>query len=611
MAANSTLNLNGRVEKTDVATLLRSVERDKLSGELSFNRQGERIDLYFLFGQLYHAKWSDVTGIDAVSELLTWKTGNYGFTEGIIPAQASISDDIDRILEQGSHGSSQKPHALAPVPVTVVTAPPLSMDGGDFLNDLAPFDLNAFAGVAPFSVEQATPAPFSSPASTPSQSRKPSYATPDELSPLSDRVAPPPPGGGLYRTRLFCLPSGEQMATSLMATGPQLEEELLHLAEIGFTGYVLGGPEADGFATSGICLLNGRFIHAFYHNNNILLEGEKAYRTALDQSGSTARFFWFYELTSETMRAVISLLTPPSRYAHLEVRIIRFKELLRLLNEEGYTGCIRLSIAPNAFANGRPSQLAGERAYMPIYLGNIMGLWTDSNSKLTNDGQLLQRFLAESQAYLDLHTTAPVAEPGLPLEALIGFRAEPALEVPLASNSEGRAIERERVEPPPGVAQLDDDERQLRLIASIGRMESTWTQLQMKGRIDQKTLLLTLAGFANELLSLDESVSGRRGLQDLINRAIKQELGPFRAIFQVLDLAHGRISMLKLLKEFELFQHDSSESGENFFREASRGMRTLIRTCCQYYVSLVHRETVRFECQEMYEVFLQDVVRKM
>lgn len=627
MATNSTLNLNGRVEKTDIPTLLRAVERDKLSGELNFNRQGEKIGLYFLFGQLYHAKWGEVVGLNAVNELLNWKTGNYGFTEGIIPAQATISDDIDRVLEQAEQ-SNKPQRSLTPAPNKVVTMP-VMMDSGDFLTDLAPFDLNSLGVVASVPAPSYAPAYGGDPITPLPDSRPQFDSSNDELMPFVsptshsspapslDRVAPPPPSNGLYRTRLFCLPAGEQMATSLMATGPQLEEELLHLAEIGFTGYVLGGPETDGFATSGICLLNGRFIHAFYLSGNNLLEGEKAYRTALDQNAVSARFYWFYELTGEVMRSAISLLTPPTRYAHLEVRILRFKELLRLLNEESHTGCVRLTISPNATMNGKPSALAGERAYLPIYLGNIMGLWTDNNCKLTNDGQMLQRFLNEPQAFLDLHTTAPVAEPGLPLEALIGYRAEPVVAPEVAASVGVSApvptANRERETRPdlnPSLA-IDDDERQIRMIGSISRMESTWTQLQMKGRMDQRTVLLTLAGFANELLSLDESVTGRRGLQELLNRSIKQELAPFRTVFQMLDLSHGRVNMMKLLKEFELFQRDSSEASDDFYREVLRGLRTLIRACFQYYVSLVRSEPVRFECQEMYEIFLQDVVRKM
>src|SRR3712207_3761551 len=98
MASGSTLTLNGRIEKTDIPTLLRSVEKDKNSGELTFNRGGEEISLYFLFGQLYHARWGTTVGVDAVMEVLGWKNGTYTFTEGVIPAQASINDDIERIL---------------------------------------------------------------------------------------------------------------------------------------------------------------------------------------------------------------------------------------------------------------------------------------------------------------------------------------------------------------------------------------------------------------------------------------------------------------------------------------------------------------------------------
>ncbi len=675
--------LNGRIEKTDLPTLLRSVEKDKNSGELSFNRSGERIDLYYLFGQLYHAKWGNVVGLDAVSEVLNWKNGNFAFTEGIIPAQASINDDIERILENRPAGSpvlqgQPRSHGLpATAPLRSGPALPVNPNPSSNFNSNPNFNGNA----------QAAPAPVPSPAygamndmsdlipfdlasldsmnavypgdpitpSSSSQEAGPGPVPPEAANfdgrfideSVNSRLAPSPPAGGLYRTRLFCLPTGEQMKTALVATGPQLEEELLHLSEVRFTGYVLGGPEMGGFPTVGICLLRGRFIHAFYHQNGpngmSLLEGERAYRTALDQRGSgAARFYWFYELTTETMRAAIALLTPPTRYAHLEVRILRFKELLRLLNEESHTGAIRITIPSGALGNDRqPSALAGERSYIPIFQGTILGLWSERSPRLTNDGALLQRFLNEPQAYLDLHATAPVAEPGLPLESLIvsggnGPAPDP-FEITTSPNSQvrqgttdglsktssGRPAYAEPSIPIPNrtyaipplteeVGEIvDDNERQLRLITSIGRMESTWTQMQKKGRNEAQTILLALAGFGNEVLSLTESVSGRRGLQDMLQRAMKNELAQYRTIFQLLDIAHGRVNIGKLLREYELFSRDGQGAAEDFVREAGRGLRTLLRSSFQYYVSLIRSESTRFEAQEMYEVFLQDVVRKM
>ena len=81
--------------------------------------------------------------------------------------------------------------------------------------------------------------------------------------------------------------------------------------------------------------------------------------------------------------------------------------------------------------------------------------------------------------------------------------------------------------------------------------------------------------------------------------------------FQLLDVGNGRVSISKLLREYELFSRDGGQSADDFLREASRGIRTLLRSAFQYYVSLVRSETTRFESQDMYEVFLQDVVKKM
>ncbi len=636
MASNSSL-LNGRIEKTDLPTLLRTAEKEKLSGELSFSKQGQRIDLYFLFGQLYHSKWGGVIGIDAVSELLGWTTGNYAFTEGIIPAQASINDDIDRILASSPNGQAtvqQTQSALIPRPEAVSYSAPPSADGGDFMSDLAPFDLASLDSspsrppeIATFGAEPMTPQSKNFGAMTFNPTIE-EYNVP----PVSDpRHAPSPPANGLYRTRYFCLPNGEPMSTSMLATGPQLEEELAHMAEVGFTGYLLGGPEIEGLPTVGICLFKGRFIHAFYHSRGqsgvMLTEGERAYRSLMEQSGHNAsRFYWFYEITLEVMRAAIALLTPPTRYAHLEVRIIRFKELLRMLSEESHTGCVRISLASNAKGtDGRQSHLAGECAYIPIFKGGIMGLWTESSPRLTNDGQLLQRFLNEPQAFLDLHTTAQVNEPGLPLESLFtsqpktpNYNAEPEHVLPaqvLKANIAPALIQQAQqglhTPPPESVTPIDDDERQLTLITAISRMESTWTQAQKKGRVETHASLLMLAGFANDVLSLNDSVNGHRMVVDMIGRAMKQEFAPFRMLLQNVDLTNGRINLVKLLKEYDLYTNQGEQAGLEYSREASRALRTVIRSNFQNYVSLIRQEGVRFECQEIYEIFLQDVVKRI
>ncbi|HEX2914192.1 MAG TPA: DUF4388 domain-containing protein [Chloroflexia bacterium] len=683
MASGSTMTLSGRIEKTDIPTLLRSVEKDKNSGELSFNRNNDRVDLYFLFGQLYHAKWREHIGVDALKELLSWSNGNYSFTEGIIPAQASINEDIEKILADqekalpaNSSQNERRSAALPPRPVHTTPPPSNHVSAPATYNSPAPVDASPVTGspsfaspemgeLLPFdlasldSMNEVFPEEPSASAAVNHTPERPvavvasgtNHVAEEVYSAGNGRVAPTPPAGGLYRTRLFCLPTGEQMATSLVATGPQLEEELMHLAEVRFTGYVLGGPEINGLPTVGICLLRGRFIHAFYHINGpsglSLVEGEKAYRTALDQGDAgAARFYWFYELTTEAMRAAIALLTPPTRYVHLEVRIIRFKELLRLLNEEGFTGTIRITIPAGAVGLDRnPSNMAGERAYIPIYQGNILGLWTENSPRLTNDGQLLQRFLNEPQAYLDLQSTTPVAEPGMPLETLVATNSS-QVDIQLGlvgtgrlgeistgtarqgstGNLAGRSGYAENPSPNPApmpvvavpvvaedesLEEVDDDERQIRLISSISRMESTWTQMQKKDRVDDQTMLLALAGFANEVLSLNEGVSGRRGVQEIIQRSMRQELMPYRTIFQMLELGQGRINISKLLREYDLFSRDNNNSAEDFLREASRGLRTLLRSTFQYYVSMIRVETIRFECQEMYEVFLQDVVRKM
>jgi hypothetical protein len=622
------MNLNGRVEQTDIPTLLRAVEKDKLTGELGFTKTNERIDLYFLFGQLYHAKWREVIGVEVVGELLNWRIGNYAFTEGIIPAQASISDDIEHLLSGESSGTPKSPMSRtdtgsltsklgsSPLPTSRPSNP---VNPAEVHPELAAFDLGALGGST---VPQTPVTPRPNPAPLPGFSdditphrNQPSGVSESPIagdaSMMNDRIAPAPPAGGYYRTRYFCLPAGEQMATSLVATGPQLEEELLHLAEVNFTGYVLGSPEVEGYPAMGICLFTGRFIHAFiYGPGGQIVEGEKAYRMTLDQrSNESTRFYWFYELNPDYMRSAISLLTPPTRYVHLEARIIRFREMMQILGDDNCNGCLRIILPPptqESSSLSLSSSPSEDCAYLPIQQGKVLGIWTDTSPRLSNDGPLLQRFLSEPRAYLDLHITVSTAEPGLPLDSLVS--AAPNSEV-VESLPLSPALP--HTEPTPTTSGMDDDERQMQMITSIARMEATWTQMQIKDKLDEHTKLLALAGFANEVLSLNEAISGQRNVQDMISRGMRQELAPFRTLFQLLDLPQGRINIIKLLKEYELFTRDSEKSGGDFYRETGRGLRTLIRSSFQYYVSLIRQEYVRFECQEMYEVFLQEVVKKM
>ncbi|NWJ95502.1 MAG: DUF4388 domain-containing protein [Chloroflexi bacterium] len=644
MGSNPSLNLNGHVDKTDIPALLRLVGKDKVTGELSFIKPNERVDLYFLFGQLYHAKWREVIGLEAVTELLNWRTGSYTFTEGTIPAQASINEDLEKILTGIGDSSSTVKSPASRLGSGPLTNKPASYPRNEKLPtsrptnstetnpELGAFDLSTLTGsTTPQTPVTPRPEPRQRLNSVPLPEPTSNDTTPPRLqanasadrstggrfdalvagdvSMVSDRIAPSPPAGGYYRTRSFCLPAGEQMATSLVATGPQLEEELLHLAEVHFTGYVLGSPEVEGYPAVGICLLTGRFIHAFIHGiGGQIIEGEKAYRMTLDQRGNqSTRFYWFYELNPDYMRAAISLLTPPTRYIHLEARIIRFKEMMQILGEENHNGSLRITVAPapqGSEAATTSTPLAGDCAYLPIRQGKVLGIWTEKNPRLSNDGPLLQRFLTEPNSYLDLHTTVTTVEPGLPLENLVSF-----------NHSESGVVDALPLsvphEPTPALPSLDDDERQLQMITSIARMESTWTQMQIKDKLDEHTKLLALAGFVNEVLSLGEAVSGQRSIQEMISRSLRQELAPFRTIFQLLDLPQGRINIIKLLKEYELFTRDSEKSGSDFYRETGRGLRTLVRSSFQYYVSLIRQEYVRFECQEIYEVFLQEVVKKM
>lgn len=142
-------------------------------------------------------------------------------------------------------------------------------------------------------------------------------------------------------------------------------------------------------------------------------------------------------------------------------------------------------------------------------------------------------------------------------------------------------------------------------------MESTWVQMQKKDKVELRDALLALAGFANEILSLNENVSGRKVVQDMVGRSLKQELQPFRGLLSNLDVLQGRISIIKVLKEYDNYGRENEQSAQEYYREAARAMRALIRAGFQNFISFIHKESIRFECQEMFEIFLNDVVKRI
>ncbi|MGC1407161.1 MAG: DUF4388 domain-containing protein, partial [Candidatus Dormiibacterota bacterium] len=69
----------GSLGPTTVAELLQTMQQERATGTLSLASNGDKVDLHFLFGHLFHAVGSGSEGEPAVIDALSWQDGEYNF----------------------------------------------------------------------------------------------------------------------------------------------------------------------------------------------------------------------------------------------------------------------------------------------------------------------------------------------------------------------------------------------------------------------------------------------------------------------------------------------------------------------------------------------------
>ncbi len=76
-AASGDATLNGSLAQMNVVDLLQSLELGRKNCALALTNNGDRCDLFFAEGQINHAVYGDLTGDDAVYQVLLWTGGNF------------------------------------------------------------------------------------------------------------------------------------------------------------------------------------------------------------------------------------------------------------------------------------------------------------------------------------------------------------------------------------------------------------------------------------------------------------------------------------------------------------------------------------------------------
>jgi hypothetical protein len=100
--------LQGTLQETPPAQLLRRLTSDRQSGTLTVTGGGDTVSLYLLFGHLFHAVGPEGAGESAVRTVLRWDRGSFRFdTRSKLPTEETITRTTAQLLDDLAGGSSE------------------------------------------------------------------------------------------------------------------------------------------------------------------------------------------------------------------------------------------------------------------------------------------------------------------------------------------------------------------------------------------------------------------------------------------------------------------------------------------------------------------------
>ncbi|MBX9667344.1 MAG: DUF4388 domain-containing protein [Candidatus Obscuribacterales bacterium] len=94
--------MTGNLRMRPIAWLLQTAAQSDITGELLVLRQDEVVTVQFGLGKPVHAFTKNKVGAEAVLELFTWQDGTASFVEGKQPSAATVQDNLDEIMKQGT-----------------------------------------------------------------------------------------------------------------------------------------------------------------------------------------------------------------------------------------------------------------------------------------------------------------------------------------------------------------------------------------------------------------------------------------------------------------------------------------------------------------------------
>jgi len=90
--------LKGTLSDLGLVTLLQFPNSSRRSGLMSIVVDDKKADLYYLDGNLVHARLGDLTGQQVLVEMVDWKDGAFTFETGITTDEVTIEKDLHRLI---------------------------------------------------------------------------------------------------------------------------------------------------------------------------------------------------------------------------------------------------------------------------------------------------------------------------------------------------------------------------------------------------------------------------------------------------------------------------------------------------------------------------------
>lgn len=89
---------NGNLSEFGVVALLQLPGANNLSGKLALNQSDSRAEFYYRKGRLVHASLNDITGKEALVQVVDWVEGDFTFDSNAETETVSIKQDLQNIL---------------------------------------------------------------------------------------------------------------------------------------------------------------------------------------------------------------------------------------------------------------------------------------------------------------------------------------------------------------------------------------------------------------------------------------------------------------------------------------------------------------------------------